>query len=298
MHLNRMIPFSTRFISAGVFIFADTDQSQSGFPALEILLQNIVLMIGDKLDKISMERELEKMNESIENSLEERTEELQMLIKKLQQEAAEQKKVLESVSESEEKYRLLFNAERDACLVVDSITKMIIDVNPAASRLYGNTKKEFLKMTALDLSANPELSKIHVSDMEKIDKHAVSRQNNLHRKKDGSVFPVEVSAGNFEYGGHKMIYAVFRDIGERIKAEDQLRQLSQSVEQSPVSVVITDVAGNIEYVNPKFSQVTGYTFDEVRGKNPRILKSGSKSAEEYKVLWETITSGKEWQGEF
>jgi diguanylate cyclase (GGDEF)-like protein/PAS domain S-box-containing protein len=77
-----------------------------------------------------------------------------------------------------------------------------------------------------------------------------------------------------------------------------LRQFQRAVEQSPVSIVITDVAGSIEYVNPKFTQVTGYTLDEALGQNPRVLKSGDKPPESYKELWETIKSGKEWHGEF
>ncbi len=80
--------------------------------------------------------------------------------------------------------------------------------------------------------------------------------------------------------------------------EEQVRKLSQAVEQSPVSVVITDTNGKIEYVNPKFTQATGYEYNEVFGKNPRILKSGKQSKVFYKEFWETIKSGKEWKGEF
>jgi PAS domain S-box-containing protein len=88
------------------------------------------------------------------------------------------------------------------------------------------------------------------------------------------------------------------EAGARIQAEDKVRQLSQAVEQSPVSIVITDTSGKIEYVNQKFTEVTGYSFKEAAGKNPRILKSGELSAETYKELWDTITSGKTWSGEF
>jgi PAS domain S-box-containing protein len=70
------------------------------------------------------------------------------------------------------------------------------------------------------------------------------------------------------------------------------------VEQSPVSVVITDLRGTIEYVNPKFCAVTGYSVEEVRGKNPRVLKSGEMAGESYQKLWATITNGQEWRGEF
>lgn len=89
-----------------------------------------------------------------------------------------------------------------------------------------------------------------------------------------------------------------RSKNEHGQAEEKIRKLSRVVEQSPCSIIITGIQGNIEYVNPKFSEVTGYKTDEVIGKNPRILKSGGMSPKEYKRLWDTITSGREWRGEF
>jgi PAS domain S-box-containing protein len=88
------------------------------------------------------------------------------------------------------------------------------------------------------------------------------------------------------------------NITARCQAEDQSRKLARAVDQSPVSILITDCAGNIEFANPKFSQVTGYSAAEVLGKNPRLLKSGETSAEAYRQLWQIITAGKTWQGEF
>ncbi|HXE37402.1 MAG TPA: cache domain-containing protein, partial [Azonexus sp.] len=79
---------------------------------------------------------------------------------------------------------------------------------------------------------------------------------------------------------------------------DELKTLSRAIEQSPASILITDVDGCIRYVNPKFEQVTGYASSEVLGRNSRILSSGDKSREEYQELWQTITSGATWQGEF
>jgi PAS domain S-box-containing protein len=70
-----------------------------------------------------------------------------------------------------------------------------------------------------------------------------------------------------------------------------------AVEQSPVSIIITDLNGNIEFVNPKFSQITGYSPEEVIGRNPRVLKSGETPPEDYQRLWAAITSGKVWHGE-
>lgn len=91
---------------------------------------------------------------------------------------------------------------------------------------------------------------------------------------------------------------VFRDITEAKRSEDRLRQLSAAVEQSPVSIVITNPKGSISYVNRKFSESTGYGLDEVLGKNPRILNSGHSPREMYRALWSTIREGREWRGEF
>ena len=88
------------------------------------------------------------------------------------------------------------------------------------------------------------------------------------------------------------------DITERKGAEEQFFKLTQAVEQSPVMTIITDLNGIIEYVNPKATELTGYNREELIGKNPRIIKSGEKSKEEYATLWQTIISGKEWKGEF
>jgi len=88
------------------------------------------------------------------------------------------------------------------------------------------------------------------------------------------------------------------DITQRKQAEEELKKLSQAVQQSPASVVITDLKGTIEYVNHKFCEVTGYTFEEAIGQNPRILKSGHTPAKVYRELWKTIKAGNEWRGEF
>ncbi len=89
-----------------------------------------------------------------------------------------------------------------------------------------------------------------------------------------------------------------RELAERKRAEERLRKLSVAVEQNPASIVITDTSGIIEYVNPHFTSLTGYAFEEAVGQNPSILKSGETGNEEYRQLWETILAGGEWRGEF
>lgn len=103
---------------------------------------------------------------------------------------------------------------------------------------------------------------------------------------------------NNEKGEVYGILGVYEDITERKRVDEEIRRLTHAIEQSPVSVIITNTVGEIEYVNPKFTEMTGYTIDEVRGRNPRILKSGETKSEQYTHLWESITSGKQWRGEF
>jgi PAS domain S-box-containing protein len=117
-------------------------------------------------------------------------------------------------------------------------------------------------------------------------------------RKDGSQFPVHINVALVELPDGPAFMAFLTNITERKRAEEKLRQLSRAVEQSPASIVITNPAGDIEYANPKFVEVTGYTLAEALGKNPRILKSGEKGPEAYRELWETIAAGQEWRGEF
>jgi len=88
------------------------------------------------------------------------------------------------------------------------------------------------------------------------------------------------------------------DITELKKSQEKINQLSQAVAQSPVSIVITDTSGAIEYVNQKFTDITGYTANKVIGKNPRILKSGHTPPEEYQQLWDSLSTTGSWKGIF
>jgi PAS domain S-box-containing protein len=93
-------------------------------------------------------------------------------------------------------------------------------------------------------------------------------------------------------------FGISRDITEQKESEKQVKLLSRALEQSPVSIIITNRKGEIEYTNLKFSEVTGYATEEVVGKNPRFLKTPTHPDEYYKNLWATILSGHNWQGEF
>jgi PAS domain S-box-containing protein len=93
------------------------------------------------------------------------------------------------------------------------------------------------------------------------------------------------------------VFTLFTDITQRLRTEEEMRQLSAAVEQNPASVVITDLSGAIQYVNPRFTEFTGYSLAEVKGRNPRVLKSGLTPPETYQDLWRTIAGGRVWRGE-
>ncbi|MEI7491725.1 MAG: PAS domain S-box protein [Bacteroidota bacterium] len=93
-------------------------------------------------------------------------------------------------------------------------------------------------------------------------------------------------------------FGISRDITRRKATEIELIKLSKAVEQSPVSIIITDPDGDIEYVNPKACETTGYSQKELLGQNPRVLKSGETKAEEYSSLWDSIQAGNQWKGLF
>jgi len=119
-------------------------------------------------------------------------------------------------------------------------------------------------------------------------------------KKNGEQLIIVKNINCLKNSSGKLIGVIesFIDVTEQISAQTELVKFEQAVTQSPSMVVMTDAQGLIEYVNPKFSQVTGYTPDEVCGQNPRLLKSGAQPTQFYKDLWETITSGNEWRGNF
>jgi PAS domain S-box-containing protein len=108
---------------------------------------------------------------------------------------------------------------------------------------------------------------------------------------------ISISVMVMQEQGQAVLFNCWRDITERKQSEAKLYKLSRAIEQSPVTIVITDIHGTIEYVNPNFSQLTGYSYDEAIGQNPRILKSGNTPPEVFENLWQTIAAGETWEGD-
>ena len=203
----------------------------------------------------------------------------------------ERKRAEEELRESEERYRRLFEVGSDAILLVEVDTGRILDANAAALKLYGYSREEFLVLTGGEIFAEPEKIRAALAD------ERAQVQLRWHRKKDGTVFPVELTGNSFVNDGRRIHVAAVRDITERLRAEVEHTRLVAAIEQSAEAVVITNTNGDIEYVNPAFTRISGYSREEVLGHNPRILKSGKHDPAFYQELWENILKGEIWRGE-
>ncbi len=202
--------------------------------------------------------------------------------------------------ESERNYREIFNSTRDAIFIHDSKTGEVVDINDAGERIFGYSREEVRRLSIQDISAADEGYTMDVAAgrmKEAMEKGVVTFEWRS-RDRSGRHFWTEVALNRTEISGKDRVLAVVRDISDRKLAEERLRTLSRAVEQSPVSIVITDEKGDLEYVNPAFSEVTGFAPSETIGKNPRILKSGLMKQSVYEELWRTISGGNTWKGEF
>lgn len=207
-----------------------------------------------------------------------------------------QKRAIEDKTETLIRYNALVEQAGDAFFVHDFEGKFI-EVNQQACDTLGYSKEELLKLSVTDVEMDFDLKSVK-KEWAKIEAGINFTLYGNQRRKDGTIFPVEVRFGCSEWKGQKLFLGLARDITERKHDEEQLRKLSRAVEQSPISIILTDTQGNIEYANPKTLKVSGYELAELIGKNPKIFSAGEKPKEAYKVLWQNITSGKEWQGEF
>ena len=204
--------------------------------------------------------------------------------------------VTPSVSESlrnDERFRLLVEHSGDLLCEIDTEGRFRY-LSPNHGAILGYETGELLNQIAFDWVNPDDLPAVLVA----FEKRAQSVTFRF-RHKNGSWRWLECSARSFRTDeGEERGVLLSRDITERKGVDERFRQLSQAVEQSPAAVIITDTTGEIQYVNPKFTEITGYAEMDVIGRTPNILKSGKQSPKLYKHLWKSITSGKIWRGEF
>ena len=202
---------------------------------------------------------------------------------------------------SEQQFRAMFELASVGMGQADPLTGRFLRVNRKMCAITGYNSEELLQLRTVDIT-HPDDREVDWQAFLKVmrgeipDYHLEKR----YLRKDGSIawVNVNVTVVRDAAGEPMRSMATIEDITERKESEVRLRQLSRAVEQSPVSIVITNHKGEMEYANPHFINLSGYIMEELRGKNPRMFKSGYTSAVEYKQLWQTIKRGETWRGEF
>ena len=255
-----------------------------------------------------LSRELTELSENTEQKIALRTSDISKNTREL-------KKILDSI--------------QTGILIVNKSSGLIVDVNFLAADIIGTRKKNLIGQKGDDY--------FFFLGNKDYNRESKTSQEGLLKRNNGKLLPILKTEVEVSLGETILVLESFIDISERKKMEDELlraqfelerrveertSQLSAAnlkleeeilarekaeadiiklywaVAQSPVAIVITDLDGVVEYVNDKFSEMTGYKFEETVGSNARILKSGDLTSESYKSLWDTLLAEKEWQGEY
>lgn len=172
-------------------------------------------------------------------------------------------------------------------------TLRFVDVNRGARENLGYSLEELRTMTPLDLK--PSVGEARYQEIIAplyAGSHELVTFNAEHRRKNGSTYPVEVQLQLSRQETPPVFVAMVQDVSERVRAGKEMARLSGAIEQTADAVMITDTSGVIEYVNPAFEAVTGFTRDEALGNTPRFINSGRHDKAFYEALWNTILDGK------
>lgn len=199
------------------------------------------------------------------------------------------------LEESELKFRNIFQYHAAVKLIIDAESGKIVEANDSAANFYGWSKEELEEMNINQINTLPANQLFN----------EISNARNLkdihfefkHRKANGEIVEVEVFSSKVVINGKDYLHSIIMDISEKKRNEQKIKLLSRAVEQSPISVIITDSSGKIEYLNDSFSRIFGYKNDECTGKDINFLKSGIHHTEFYTSMWNTLLEGKDWESE-
>jgi len=225
------------------------------------------------------EQELRNAHDKLEQRVKERTDELVKANQELKRQIQERKRTEQTLQESEENYRHLFQTITDAIMLFDAETRQFIDVNDAALSLYGYSREEFLKLTHQDITSEPENSDATIRQT--LEGTLARIPVRYHKKKDGSIFPVEISTSTFTSRNRKVLCGVIRDITERKRAEEELLEREQIMKAilsaSPVGISLVRNR-IIDQANRAMDRIWGYEEGSLVGESTKVLYS---DAEEY-----------------
>lgn len=201
----------------------------------------------------------------------------------------------EALMQSEKIFRTIFESANDGMMLID-MDGHILDINRIAYERLGYTKEEMAGKPIAGFDA-PEFASKVADRIAVIKSQGRGTFEAAHVHRNGTVMPVEINARIIELNGEQMLLSIVRDITERKRAEEELRLAATVVNAVDDAVMVTDADNRIIKVNPAFTVITGYAFEEVAGENPRMLSSGRHAPEFYRELWETLNASGSWHGE-
>jgi len=273
------IPFTSRFIPSGVFLFACDDPEDQRIARNNALLHQLIGSVIAIVDKFSLVRSLQEINATLDEKIEERTKQLKT---------------------SESRYRTLVDASKAAIMVLNG--RVFTECNQATLDMFGvSLEKQFLQHSPVEFS--PEYQPDGTRSEEAAKRHMVKALKEgscqfewMHQRIDGATFPAEVLLSRIEIDKKSVIQAIVTDISERKRVEGVLRMFYQATEQSADYVMIMNKDGMIEYFNPAACQGTGYAQEEAVGKVAYFARPGVRTNEPYKQLWQELESKGRWTG--
>ncbi len=201
----------------------------------------------------------------------------------------------EALREREEIYSAIVNQAQDGIVLLDMATLGFVEFNDAACSGLGYSRDDFARLTVRDILCD-EAATARFEALRRGEE--LQAFPSRHRCADGSLRDVELSYRAVDIRGHRYLAGVWRDTTAKRAADAQLRKLSQALEQSRVSVIITNTEGVIEYVNQAFADSSGYPVAEALGQRAGFLRSGQTPRETYVSLWVALNAGEAWEGEF
>ena len=207
----------------------------------------------------------------------------------------ERKQVEQSLKRESEKNSALLRNASDGIHILD-FDGNIIEISDSFCAMLGYQRSEMIGMNVSQWEANFTGSELLSVVRRQFDKPIRSLFETRHRRKDGTFFDAEISGFPLELDGKPALFNSSRDITDRKANENQLRKLSLALEKSPECIIITDINAHIEYVNDTFVCLTGYPREEIIGKSPRFLQSGTTPPSTYAALWATLKQGQVWKG--
>lgn len=193
-------------------------------------------------------------------------------------------------------YKDLFENLYELVLVVDAESGIIVESSNITTKLYGYKKHELIGKSVYELCAAPDDLKLKIDEL--LTSAIPLTFESAHVTKSGKILYLDVHASIINKLPKRFIVLSIHNGSNNKTAKKELKILSEIVKQSPSTVLLTNTEGKIEYVNQKFSEITGYSVTEAIGKTPEILRNKANSPAVYRNLWKTIKAGNTWKGEF